>query len=361
MPATSSRTPSATSSAPAATANTAADNAAHRAGVAGAAGPAGASSLANAQADGRAAASARDSAEQDLRRARHHLEDAERDLKRARRDGEDANDDADRAARTAAHAFGAVASSADMPVPHVGLPVPVSLRGASPDMAGINGGFGGPFHAPGRFESPGDARAAQIARQRQAAIDAAEAQKDRKGTIGDGLSGYVNSLTLGTVDLGGDKDTDRYRGGDLAGYIPLSPTGLIKIGGKVVTKVAKRKLEKEAAELARKKALQALREKKAKSVAKEVHLDKRPGETFAQALARHRRARQELLDKIELQDLKRKNNTDLADLFSQGLETLAHHRPGGVPTVLSDIVKNWPTHKAGAEHAIRLLKEFLRK
>lgn len=343
-----------------AAAGTAAENAAHRGVVAAAAGPAGAGALASAQADGRAAAQAREKAGDDLRRAREQLADAERDLKRARRDGEDANDDAERAARTAASAFSAVAASANVSVPQVGQPVPVSLRGASPDMAGLNGGFGSPFHAPGRFADPGDARAAQIAKQRQAEIDAARARKDRKGSIGDGLSGLINSATLGAVDLGGDKDSDRYRGGDLAGYL-VPGAGVLKIGGKVVTKVGKRKAQKEAARKARDRALRELREKRARAKAQEIHLDKRPGETFAQALQRHKKARQEVLDQLARQDLKRANRTDLADVFSQGLETLAHHRPGGVPMVLSDVVKNWRAHKAGAEQVLAMLRKFLRE
>ena len=345
-----------------AAAGDAAEAAARRAGVAGAAGPAAAGALASAEADGREAVRASEAAGEDLRRARERLHDAERDLERARREGEDANEDAERAARAAAQAFGDVAASAGgLAVPMVGLPVPVSLRGSSPDLPALNGGFGGPFHAPGRFASPGDARAAQIARQRQAALDAAEAQKDRKGSVLDGVAGLVNSLSMGTVDVGGDKDSDRYRGGDLAGYIPITVNGVLKIGGRVVGSVAKRKARKEAAEEAREKALRELRQRRAREQAREIRLDQRHGETFAQAMARHRRARREMLDEIELQNLKRKNNTDLADLFSQGLETLAHHRPGGVPAVLSDIAKNWPAHRAGMEQAIRLLSEALRR
>jgi hypothetical protein len=341
-------------------ADAAAVSAAHRATSAAAGGPTGAGALAAAQADGRHAAGARDAADTDLRRAREHLHDAERDLRHARKDGEEANEDAERAGRKAAQAFGDVAAGAE-PAPLPGVPVPVSLRGASPDMAGLNGGFGGPFHGPGRFGSPGDARAAQIARQRAAAADAAEAAKPHKGSILDGLSGLANSASLGIVDLGGDKDSDRYRGGDLAGYIPITVGGVVKIGGKIASKVAIKTAKKEAAEALRSKALKELREKKARSKARDIHLDKGPGETFAQALMRHEKARKAFLEQLERQNLKRKNTTDLADIFSQGLETLAHHRPGGIPTVLSDIAKNWPAYKAGGEQAITLLKKYLRE
>gem|GEM_PF-5035765 len=348
-------------------ASTAIDNAAHHAGVAATAGPAAASALANAQADGRSAGRALEQAQSALRRAEHQLADAEGDLKRARRDGEDANDDADRAGRTAAAAFHAVGGSASgAAVPSVGQPVPISLRGASPDMAAINGGFGGPFHAPGRFASPGDARASQIAKQRQAEIDAAEADKDRLGTIGDGLSGLVHSATLGVVDLGGDKDTNRYRGGDLAGYL-VPGGGLVKIGGKVVakagTKLAARKVEKAAAELAQKKALRALREKQAAAKAKALRLDKRPGETFADVIARHRKAAEAYtkeLEEIARKDAARKNKVDVGDLADQLANTLEAHRPGGVPQVLVEILKHPNEFKGGAQQLINMAKGWLK-
>jgi hypothetical protein len=349
------------------TANTAAENAAHQAGVAGAAGPAGAGALANAREAGRAAGRAREAADADLRRAEHQLHDAEGDLKRARRDGEDANDDAERAGRTAAAAFSAVRGSASgAAVPSVGQPVPVSLRGASPDMAGLNGGFGGAFHAPGRFARPGDVRASQIAKQRQAEIDAAEAEKDRLGTIGDGLSGLVHSATLGIVDLGGDKDTNRYRGGNLAGYL-VPGEGLVKIGGKVVakagTKLAARKIEKEAAELAQKKALQALREKQVAAKAKALRLDKRHGETFADVIARHRKAAEAYtkeLEEIARKDAARKIKVDVGDLADQLANTLAAHRPGGIPQVLVEILKHPNEFKGGAQQLINLAKGWLK-
>jgi hypothetical protein len=228
-------------------ANTASENAAHRAGVAGAAGPTGAGALANAQADGRAAGRAREAAEDELRRAHDRLEDAERDLRRARRDGEDADADAERAARAAAETFSSAASDI-APAPYVGQPVPVSLRGASPDMAGLNGGTGGPFHGPGRFGSPGEARAEQIAKQRDAEIDAAQAAKDNEGGVVDRFAGEFEGFTGIRPPFGiGDTKTKGYqdgkRLGNAAGYFP-SPAALGRIPAKLGIKQAKEKAKK---------------------------------------------------------------------------------------------------------------------
>jgi hypothetical protein len=242
-----------------AAANTAAENAAHHAGVAGAAGPAGATALARAQADGHAAARASEAAAEDLRRARDRLEDAERDLRRARRDGEDANDDAERAARAARETFTS-ASSYISPAPYVGQPVPVSLRGASPDAADLNGGFGGPFHAPGHFGSPGEARAAQVAKQRRADIAAAEAaaqaKKDQEGGVVDRFAGEFDGLTGFRPPFGiGNPKTKGYQGGkklgNIAGYFP-SPASLERLAVKVGIDQAKKEAKKEAKKRARK-------------------------------------------------------------------------------------------------------------
>lgn len=224
-----------------AAADTAAENAAHRAAGAAAAGPPGAHSLAAAQADGRHAASAKSAAETDLRRARDHLHDAERDLRRARKDGEDATEDAERAGRSAAHAFSSAASGVQ-PAPLIGVPVPVSLRGASPDVAGINPSFGGPFHGPGRFGSPGDARAAQIARQRAARRDAEETNE---GGALDRFAGEFEGLTGLRPPFGiGDPDSEGYQDGKDLGnavsYFP-SPASLGKLGVKQGIKQAKEK------------------------------------------------------------------------------------------------------------------------
>jgi hypothetical protein len=111
----------------------------------------------------------------------------------------------------------------------------------------MNPAFGGPFHGPGRFGSPGEARAAQIARQQAAAQDGAEIQKDHKGSILDGLSGLVHGASLGIVDLGGDKNSARYRGGDLASYIPISPGGVVRDAAKIAEKIGIKETRKAAA------------------------------------------------------------------------------------------------------------------
>ena len=144
-----------------------------------AAGPAGEGVRAAAQADHDAAVRDAELAAGDLRRAEHALEAAERELREARRDGREANEDADRAAGTASEAFASATDGVRTPTV-VGLPsVPVSLRGARPELAALGtGAIGGAgakpswLTAPGRHATPAQARAAQIARLRAAADDA---------------------------------------------------------------------------------------------------------------------------------------------------------------------------------------------
>jgi hypothetical protein len=223
------------------------DSAAHRATVAAAAGPAGASSLASAQADGHAAGVALDDAQGDLRRASTTADQAQHDLDAARKAGRKATEDAAHAARAAGHAFAAVAGAVPQ-LPLAGAPtVPVSLRGAKPDIAALDASFGNPFLPPGMYGSPAQARAAQIARARQAAQAAEDADGPRKGSILDGLSGLVNGETFGLVDLGGDKRSGRYRGGELASFIPVSPSGVVKDLGKGGERVLLHGAERELA------------------------------------------------------------------------------------------------------------------
>lgn len=176
------------------------------------------------RADDRAAAAA---AEQ--RRAEHRREEAERDQERAVRAGERANRQAERAARAAASAFSAATGRLESP-PDLGVPpVPVTPSGGVSPFPGGAPGFGSPF----KGLTPGDVRKTQIdAFNRRLA----ELSKSRKGSIPDGLSGLVHTATLGAVDPGGDKDSDRYRGGELAGLIPLPSAGggLASLGKRAV-------------------------------------------------------------------------------------------------------------------------------
>ena len=129
-------------------------------------------------------------------------------------------------------------------------PVPVSLRGERPEIAAIDPVFGGVFAAPGRFATPAQARAAQIA----AARATAAAGGPNKGTIGDGLSGLTHGLSFGLVDLGGDKNSDRYRGGDLASMIPVTPMGAIRSGERVAGKLVFREAVEESGSAAKRAA-----------------------------------------------------------------------------------------------------------
>lgn len=104
------------------------------------------------------------------------IEEAENDLRLARRDGEQAMAAAERAGREAAHVLSSVATAAAPPISFGPPPVPVSLNGTDPTLAG-SPGFGGPFRAPGRYASPAEARAVQIARQRAAAAGLTEDAK----------------------------------------------------------------------------------------------------------------------------------------------------------------------------------------
>ena len=69
---------------------------------------------------------------------------------------------------------------------------------------------------------------------------------DQKGSIWDGVGGWVSGETGGAISFG-NPDTARYRGGEAASWIPLSPEsveedgerGLAKVGGDETAHVAK--------------------------------------------------------------------------------------------------------------------------
>jgi hypothetical protein len=213
------------------------DAAVHRASVAAAAGPAGAPSVAAAQADSHTAGVEQAAAQGDLHRAQVAADQAQHDLDAARKAGHKANEDADHAAHTAAQTFSAV-SGAVPQLPLAAAPmVPVSLRGARPDISALNPWARDALLPLGLYGSPGQARAAQIARAEQLEQAEQAANGPHKGTIWDGLSGLVNGETFGLVDLGGDKNSDRYRGGVVSSFIPISPSGVVKDFGKAGERV----------------------------------------------------------------------------------------------------------------------------
>jgi hypothetical protein len=150
-----------------------------------AAGPAGEGLRAAAQADYDSAVREASDAAGDVRRAQDALTEAERELREARRDGREANEDADDAARTAGAAFSSAAGSARPPTILGPAAVPVSLRGARPELAPLGAGaIGGAgarpswLSGPGRYSTPAQARAAQIARLQAEADDAAANQRE---------------------------------------------------------------------------------------------------------------------------------------------------------------------------------------
>jgi hypothetical protein len=207
---------------------------AYRENLALAAGPAGAVDAETAAADRRAA----EGEAADCRRRaaihRERLGQALDDLEVARKRGRRANDRADDAARDAAAGFDAAAAGFSPPV---GLPVPVVPVAPTPSsdpnaLVTPPPLFGSPF---GR--TPGDVRRWQIALEEQRRRDEAEQRaKDAKGSIGDGIKGAVAGYSLGLIDLGGNKDSARYRGGMLAS--DLNPKGVIKAGLKKLGKEA---------------------------------------------------------------------------------------------------------------------------
>jgi hypothetical protein len=133
---------------------------------AGAAGPAGEAFRAQAQAEYDTAMRAADTARADEQRATDDLREAERELRDAQREGREANREAEDAAKTAAGEWSGVAGAMRAPDVGIGAPVPVSLREAGADLSGFGAAAGLPawLTAPGRYATPGHARAAQIAR-----------------------------------------------------------------------------------------------------------------------------------------------------------------------------------------------------
>jgi hypothetical protein len=226
---------------------------------AGAVGPAGETVRATAQAMYDDAMRDANAAADDARRAQAALDRAQDDLRDARKDGKEANDDADKAATTASGAFNDAAAGA-VPPTSMPTPVPVSLRGANPDLAGLGagaiGGLGaGPswLNGPGRYATPAQARAAQIAALRQAAEDAAAGKRPPLNTlqkIGQKMmtagSSIVDVPTFGYMSKGlewaagddraVDQDSGLYKhlhtGADIAGLVTVA--GLAKHGGKKI-------------------------------------------------------------------------------------------------------------------------------
>jgi hypothetical protein len=123
-----------------------------------------------------------------------------------------------------------------------------SLAGQLPDVqfpggAASPSAFAGTIFGPPLSPFATDPRWA-AATARAVATEDEEEEEDDGGNIGDFLSGGINELTFGKVDLGGDKDSDMYTAGRVASYVPWNPvsavksagTGAIKLGAKATAK-----------------------------------------------------------------------------------------------------------------------------
>lgn len=169
-----------------------ADGAALRGATAQAAGPAGAGEVISA---GNEESGARDQAAVAGDRAalaERRASDAADLLEKAQKRGHEAKRRGDQAGEVAARVYRDVAGQATPPL-GVGSPVvPVSLRGASPTMAGF-GPFVGTNPFSGRSRTPAQARAFQIAAERSAAADRErELEGGRRGPFrrrGEGAAG----------------------------------------------------------------------------------------------------------------------------------------------------------------------------
>jgi HNH/ENDO VII superfamily nuclease len=236
-----------------------------------AAGPAGAPIVAGAQVDYDGAMNEAGSAAVDQRRAEAALAHAQEDLDRARTEGRAAGDDADAAARAASAAFSQAAGATPGQYLSTPPPVPVSLAGASPDLAALDPSILAPFARLGRPLKPGEVRAAQIARAgseqipnpltpkppRAPAAARASASARRpaaEGGMADRFGGEVEGL-IG-VPLFGDPSTKGYqRGRKLATAAALVPTpgmiartgerGVLKVGEKTVVRVLENGVERQ--------------------------------------------------------------------------------------------------------------------
>jgi uncharacterized protein YukE len=224
------------------------------------AGPTAAVAVANAQDDFARASNAASVAQADGRRAAGALRAAQDDLDHAQRDGHQAMDDAAAAGRAAAAAFQSDAQLTPGSYLIARPAVPVSLRGASPDLSGLYPAVFAPFGALAGRSRPGEVRAAQIARERVHGVPPAGSQlpprapaQDRAhaGNRGPTPPGNATDrfggMAAGAVGfhLFGNPNTIGYRHGEkltiAASLIPtpgavakLGERGIVRAGEKVI-------------------------------------------------------------------------------------------------------------------------------
>jgi len=196
-----------------------ATEAAQRGSSARAAGPAGAGVATVADGEESSARGEATAAGEVAERAERRAADAGESLDDARRKGRRANEEAEEVGEKAAEVYREVAGRARPPVLGISPAAPVSLRGASPTLAALGPFAGGPFRPLGRYATPAQARAGQIAALRALAEDR---ERALEGGAADRFGGEFKGYT--GFHLFGDPDTRGYdigqKAGELASWFP---------------------------------------------------------------------------------------------------------------------------------------------
>lgn len=156
-------------------------------------------------------------------RAERRASEAGESLEDARRKGRRANEDAEKVGEKAAEVYREVAGRPRPPVLGISPAAPVSLRGASPTLAAL-GPFaaGSPFGPIGRYATPAQARAGQIAALRALAQDRERAlEGGMADRFGGEFKGYTGFHVFGDPDTRGYET--RVKVGELASWRAGSP------------------------------------------------------------------------------------------------------------------------------------------
>ncbi len=170
--------------------------------------------------DAEAAQADIDLAQKQIDREREEIRELRKDAKREETELIEAED-----------AAAAVVRAAAARLPDIQLP-----GGAASPSAYAGTPFGGPLALDPRWAS---------GMQNAAANE--EPDDENSGNLGDFLSGAINETSFGLVDLGGDKDSGAYKGGQGASYIPWNPASALKSAGTGIVKGGAKVLGKEGA------------------------------------------------------------------------------------------------------------------
>jgi len=215
-----------------------------QAAAAAAAGPAGVHALAQAHGDHAQAQGDLQGAQQDAAAAQRQADAAAEEVRRAERAGQQANEHADHAATRASATFEQIAGQAAPPVCYPTPAVPVSMRGASPAIAGqgltVAAGATIPLaQLVAAAATPGQVRAAQIVQQqdqaqlaqRQRAEEQAKANNpgfwgNFKDALGGEVAGLVGWSPFGNTSSKAYQDGDKV--GNILGYV--DPATIVEHG-----------------------------------------------------------------------------------------------------------------------------------